>query len=127
VRAENERTEMAKKDKSNKMSISAASNHKIPRHTVGWQQQTRNITATLKSNLPRAVKQATKPFTAVKSVTFAPTRTVRTFNTMEEAIMITYDSGADRTYMAERDRQAIGAPILTKQGKQIHLTIFHLH
>jgi hypothetical protein len=111
-RAENERTEIAKRDTTNKMRISANSNPKLPSHTVGWKQQTRNITANLQSNLRRAVKQAARTFTATKSVTFAPTRTVRTFNTMDEAIMITYDSGADRTYMAEKDRQAIRAPIL---------------
>ena len=119
VRAENETTELVKRDKTNKMRISADSNHKLADNAVGWKQQTRNLSASINGCLRRAIKNAKSTVTNTKSVSFAPTRTVRTFQTNDIAAMITYDSGADGHYLSERDRKAIGLPILRASSKRV--------
>ena len=119
IRAENERTEMAKKDASNRMRISADAGHKVSQPDLKWNQKARNAVHSMGSSINRAVKQATKPFTAKKTVSFASKRQVRVYHNQEIAAMITYDSGADGHYISERDRKLVGLPILRPSSKRV--------
>jgi hypothetical protein len=119
VRAKNETTEIAKRDKHNKMCISANQNHRLSNNEVGWKQQTRNISASINGSLRRAVKKAKGILNNTKSVSFAPTRTVRTYQVQDIAAMITYDSGTDGHYLSEKDRKAIRLPILCASTKRV--------
>ena len=53
-----------------------------------------------------------------KGVRFASKPTIATFQD-EEAIMLTYDSGADGNYLSEEDRKKAGLPILRRSTKSV--------
>ena len=54
-----------------------------------------------------------------KGVRFANKTTIATFQDKEEAIMLTYDSGADGNYLSEEDRKKAGLPILRRSTKSV--------
>ena len=119
IGAENERTEMAKRDTSNKQRISIDQNHDIANRVLPWQAKTKNAVHSLGSSLKRAVGQVKKTFNATKTVTFASKRQVRVYRQQDVAAMITYDSGADGHYISEGDRKAACLPILRRSTKRV--------
>lgn len=115
TRAENETTELAKKDKNNKQRVAIEARHKIMNTAVSFGQRSKNVGYSISSSL----KRATNKLVAKKHVSFAAKRQVREFvSTDEVAAMITYDSGADGHYISEKDRQAAGLPILRRSTKR---------
>ena len=72
--------------------------------------------------LSTAFKQAIKFIKADdKRVWFAQKSTVATYNEDSNAVMITYDSGADSNYISKQDRIIAGLPILRKSTKQVEV------
>lgn len=57
IHAENETTEMAKRDKNNKQGISIDAKHKLQQHELDWKQRAQNATLHLNSSINRAIKQ----------------------------------------------------------------------
>jgi len=119
TRAENETTEIAKRDKTNKQRISIDDNHQLPHRQIEWKQQAKNASHNITGSIYRALKLAKTSFTKIKTVSFATTRQVRIFHDKEIAAMITYDSGADGHYLSERDRIKVGLPILRPSTKRV--------
>jgi hypothetical protein len=107
---------LAKNKKNDPLKQAIAANHKIIQHQVKLAQQGRNTALTISSCLKRFINKIAKPNTRVQ---FAMTRSVRTFDSEEEPIMFTYDSGADRNYMSEEHRRQTRAPILRKSHKRV--------
>jgi hypothetical protein len=117
TRAENETTELAKRDKTNKQHMSIDKNHQLPNHQIEWKQKAKNATQNITGSIYRALKLAQTSFTKTKTVSFAMMQQVRIFQDKEIAAMITYDSGADGHYLSERDRINVGLPILRPSTK----------
>ena len=105
TRAENETTEMAKRDTTNKQRMSIDKNHHLPNHQLEWKQKAKNATQNINGSIHHAFKLAKTSFTKTKTVSFAKTRQVRIFQDKEIAAMINYDSGADGHYLSERNRK----------------------
>jgi hypothetical protein len=117
--AENETTELAKRDKTNKQRISINKNHQLPNHQLEWKQKAKNASQNITGSIYRALKLAKTSFTKTKTVSFATTRQVRIFQDKEIAVMITYDSGADGHYLSKRDCINVGLPILRPSTKRV--------
>jgi hypothetical protein len=117
TRAENEMTEIVKRDKTNKQRISIDKNHQLPHRQIEWKQQVKNAAHNITGSIYRALKSAKTLVTKIKTVSFATTRQVRIFQDKEIAAMITYDSGADGHYLSEHDRIKVGLPILRPSTK----------
>jgi hypothetical protein len=115
TRAENEATELAKKDTNNKQRVAIEARHKLMNTAVSFGQRRKNVSYSISSSL----KRATNKLVAKKHVSFATKRQVREFVSTEVAAMITYDSGADGHYISEKDRQAAGLPILRRSTKRV--------
>ena len=116
TRAENERTEIAKRDKTAPVQQAVTKNHQIHRHDLNWTQKGRNTGAQILSSIR---KTANNIWNGGKRVRFATKRTVREFNSNEVATMITYDSGADGHYISEKDRKLAGLPIIRPSTKRV--------
>jgi hypothetical protein len=108
IHAENEQTELAKNNKNDPRRCNIDNNHKYASHNITFMQ--------IGSSIKRFINKVANPN---KQVHFAPQRTVRTFQQAKKSVMITYDSGANGNYMAERDIIAINAPILKKSSKRV--------
>ncbi|KAL7502572.1 hypothetical protein ACHAXN_003578 [Cyclotella atomus] len=106
---------MAKADTNNKQRIAIDSRHKIERPTISLGQRSKNIGYSIGSSFKRAINN----LSPVKQVRFAKKHRVQEFHTEEVAAWITYDSGADFNYMAERDRVAAGLPALKRSNKRV--------
>ena len=116
ARAEQERTEMAKKDVNSPVQRAINKGHTIQRHQVSLiMQQGRNTGAQLMSSLRKVTNSVLNP--KEKRVRFATKRSVRVFQDQDIAAMITYDSGADGHYISESDRQQADLPILKPSTK----------
>ena len=115
--AEDERTETAKdNNKKNKewKRVIRGYDNKQP----GKLQQCKNTFYNLSSNIKRAMPS----FNKNKKVRFAEVlSTVCTYNNKNKpaVLWVTYDSGADNHYIKEKDRQAVGLPILRKSTKRV--------
>ena len=98
--AEDERTSLAKANESNKkrMAINAA-HTKQGTTSIGFAQRGRNAAYSLSSAFNRTIKKINKN----KHVSFATNNRVHQYNSNEQPIMVTYDSGADRHYISEKD------------------------
>ena len=116
ARAEQERTDMAKKDPNNPARRAIEAHEYKQQNKPSIFQQGRNISYGISSFISRATKQFNKN---EKHVTFAANRTVRTFLPDDNSVMITYDSGADGHYISEQDRIAAGMPILRPSTKRV--------
>ena len=117
TRAENETTEMAKNDKTNKQRVSINKSHQLPHHQLEWQQKAKNTSHQITCSPYCAFKLAKLSVTQTKTVRFATTRTVCVFQNKEVAALITYDSGADGHYLSKRHCKIAGLPILCQSHK----------
>ena len=108
TRAENERTELAKRDPNNKYRKAVEHGDTKQKHNLTWWQSSKNTTQNIATGIKRIIQKTQKQ----KCVRFAKTRQVRTFSLQEHPIMVTYDSGADGHYISEHDRAKAGLPIL---------------
>ena len=116
VRAENEKTHMAKHDINSPVRIGVDKNHMVTTHQMSWKQLGKDLGARLSNNITKTAKNIIK---GGKKVTFATKRTVREYQKEEVAAMITYDSGADGNYISEKDRIAANLPILHPYTKRV--------
>jgi hypothetical protein len=98
--AEDERTSLAKADDTNKkrMAINAA-HTKRGTTSIGFAQRGRNAAYSLSSAFNRTIKKINKN----KHVSFATNNRVHQYNSNEQPIMVTYDSGADGHYISKKD------------------------
>ena len=112
TRAEDERTDMAKADITNKTHTAINANHKLHHHRPSLLQQGRNTSYRISTALKRVTNNNKK------CVRFAATHSVRTF-TSHPTTFITFDLGADEHYVSERDRKAAGLPILKRSTKRV--------
>ncbi len=76
TRAENETTELTKRDKTNKQWISIDKNHQLPHHQLEWKQKAKNAAHNITGSIYRAFKSAKTAFTKTKTVSFAMTQQV---------------------------------------------------
>jgi hypothetical protein len=99
----------------NKQRHAIDANHKIvqPNISMGW--RSRNIGYSISSGFKRAIYKLTPQ----KHVPFAKTHRLLKFKTAEIAAMITHDSGADGNYVSERDRAAVGLPVIRESTKRV--------
>jgi hypothetical protein len=116
IRAENERTELAKQDKNNPCKHAVEANHKIKQHDISLAQQGRNTLYNIRNSIKQGINRF-KP--SSKHVHIAATHTVRTFHTVQQPIMVTYNSGTNRHYISENDCQTAGLPILKQSSKRV--------
>ena len=58
------------------------------------------------------MKQTSNTILARKGVRFASTVQVATFQNNDDPVMVTYNSGADRNYLSEKDCLKVGMSIL---------------
>ncbi len=114
--AEDKRTSLAKADESNKqrMAINAA-HTKRGTTSIGFTQRGCNAAYSLSSAFNRTIKKINKN----KHVSFATHNKVHQYNSNEQPIMITYDSGADGHYISEKDRHKAGLPILRTSTRTV--------
>ena len=63
TRAENETTEIAKRDKTNKQRMSIDNNHQLPNHQLEWKQKAKNASQNITGSIYRAIKLAKTSFT----------------------------------------------------------------
>jgi len=101
--AEDERTDMAKANQTDAKRISADHGHSTTRSAIGasFIQRTKKAGQVLWATAKRAIQQFwnNKPH-----VRFVPQAQIRQFHSEQQALMVTYDSGADGHYISERDR-----------------------
>jgi phosphoribosylformylglycinamidine (FGAM) synthase PurS component len=114
-RAENERTELAKNDVNNPQQKAIDAAHRILQKEISLLQQGKNVSYSIGTTIKRALNKLTSQS---KTVRFGDDTTIK-FNSEAEPVWITYDSGADGNYMAEKDRVAAGLPILRKSDKRV--------
>ena len=83
-----------------------------------WKQQ---ISALYKTDAPRDnSKQKIEEFKSnIPKVRFQFTPKVAMFNAMNDATIMTYDSGADGHYFIEDDRKKAGLPIIRRSTKRV--------
>ena len=55
TRTENETTELAKRDKTNKQRISIDKNHQLPNHQLEWKQKAKNASQNITGSIYRAL------------------------------------------------------------------------
>jgi hypothetical protein len=79
-------------------------------------QQGRNMIHSVGSAFNCTLKSINK----AKHVRFKLTNNIRTIKD-PNVVMITYDSGADGTYLSERDRVKAGLPILRQSSKKVRV------
>ena len=116
--AEDERTVMAKEDKTSRRRVAIdkahlAENKKQPSLLQLGKNVSRALSATARRLVRTVVKRATK------HVRFTGQPTTAVYNKRDAAVMITYDSGADGHYLREGDRKQLGLPILRKSAKKV--------
>jgi hypothetical protein len=107
--AEDERTRLAKADKSNRkrMAINAA-HSKRGTTSIGFAQRGRNAAYSLGSAFNCTIKKINKN----KHVSFDTHNSIHQYSSNEQSIMVTYDSGADGHYISKKDQCKAGLPIL---------------
>ena len=124
--AEDERTVMAKNDATNnkKRAIDSAHNKDQPGSTPGYVQRVRNATYTATTKFNRAFGRLL--FQKRVSFRLCPESNYwgkTKVNKEEEAngVFLTYDSGADATYISEADREKARMPILRASTKRVRV------
>ena len=116
--AEDERTEMAKNDKSNASRVVIDTAHLTPtKPQPSLLQQSKNLGSTLSAATHRLVCKITN--SNQHRVTFTGQAMVAEYNIKTSTVMVTYDSGADGHYISETDRKMAGLPILRLSAKKV--------
>ena len=117
--AEDERTEMAKSDKSNARRVAIDTAHLTPtKQNPSLLQHSKNLGQMLSAEKRRLVCKLTN--SNQNRVTFAGQAMVAEYNTEDTTVvMVTYDSGADGHYISENDRKTIGLLILRISAKKV--------
>ncbi len=116
--AEDERTEMAKNDKSNARRVAINTAHSTPtKPTSSLLQQSKSLGRMLGAATRRLVRKITH--SNQHHVTFAGQAMVAEYNIKTSTIMVTYDSEADDHYLSEKDRITVGLPILRILAKKV--------
>ena len=95
------------------MNIDKAHDTNNAKPTPGIKQHWRNTSYDVCLAIKRT---ATRLLTTRKQVMFGATSTIQAIQ-HANAVYVTYDSGADGTYVSEKDRKAAGLPILRKSTK----------
>ena len=108
---------MAKNNTTNAQRVAIDSAHAATNKlAVSILRRGRDLGYTLSTAFKRAIK-----FIKVndKRVCFAQKSTVATYNEGSQAIMITYDYGADSNYISKQDRIIAGLLLLRKSTKRV--------
>ena len=79
-------------------------------------QQSKNFGYNSRARAKRAVQKLVDKQPHVR---FVPNAQICTFHSANQAIMLTYDSGADGHYISESDRKQAGLPILRPSTKRV--------
>jgi hypothetical protein len=104
--AEDERTEMAKNDKSNARRVAIDTTHSTPTKPKTFLlQQSKNLGRMLSAATRRLVRKITN--SNQHCVMFAGQAMVAEYNSENSTVMVTYDSGADSHYLSETDRKTV--------------------
>jgi hypothetical protein len=105
--AEEERTEMAKSNKSNARRVAIDTAHSKPtKASPSLLQQSKNLGQMLSAATRRLVCKITN--SNQHCVTFAGQAMVAEYNTKNSTVIVTYDSGTDGHYLSEKDRKTVG-------------------
>ena len=116
--AEDERTEMAKSDKSNARKVAIDTAHSKPtKPSPSLLQQSKNLGQMLSAATHSLVRNITN--SNQHCVTFAGQAMVKEYNTENSKVMVSYDSGADGHYISEKDRNTVSLPILRISAKKV--------
>jgi hypothetical protein len=116
--AEDERTEMAKNDKSNARRVAIDTAHSTPtKQNPSLLQHSKNLGRMLSAARHRLVCKITH--SNQNRVTFAGQAMVAEYNNEDSTVMVTYDSGADGHYINEKDRKTVSLPILRISAKKV--------
>ena len=116
--AEDERTELAKSEKSNAHRVAIDTAHWTPTTPKpSLLQQSRNLGRLISASTCRLVHKIIK--SNQHRVTFAGQAMVAEYNNEDSTVMVTYDSGADGHYISEQDRKKVGLPILRISAKKV--------
>ena len=120
--AEDERTEMAKNDKSNACRLAIDTARSTPtKQNPSLLQHSKNLGQMLSAATRRLVRKITN--SNQNPVTFAGQAMVAEYNTEDSTVMVTYDSGADGHYISEKDRKTVSLPILRISAKKVGVAI----
>jgi len=116
--AEDKRTDMAKSNKSNARRVAIDTAHLKPTNpNPSLLQQSKNLGRLLSAATRRLIRKMTN--SNQHRISFAGQAMVAEYNTKNSTGMVTYDSGADGHYISEKDRKAVGLPILRISAKKV--------
>jgi hypothetical protein len=115
--AKDKQTVVAKEDTSNARRVAIDSAHtQQDKPRVGLMQQGQNMIHSVGSAFNRTLKIINK----AKHVQFKLNTNIRIIKD-PNVVMMTYDSGADGTYISKRDRVKAGLPILRQSSKKVRV------
>ena len=117
--AEDEQTEMAKRDTSNARRAMIDAAHSTPiKPKPSILQQSKNLGQLISASTRRLTQKITN--SNQHHVTFAGQAMVAEYNDEDATILVvTYDLGVDGIYISEKDRQKLGLPILRISAKKV--------
>ena len=122
--AEDERTEMAKSNKSNARRVAIDTALSTPTKPKPFLlQQSKNLGRMLSAGTRRLVSEITN--SNQHRVAFAEQAMVAEYNIKNSTVMVTYDSGAKGHYISEKDRKTVGLPILSISAKKVGMANGH--
>jgi hypothetical protein len=115
TQAKDERTILAKGNRTNTQRRAINSAHiKNNKPAIGL-AQCGNTAYSLGTTIGRTLKKISNN----KHIRFAKNNEVHLFDNAEKPIMITYDSGANRHYISEKDHRKAGLPIIQKSSTRV--------
>ena len=115
TQAEDERTVMAKNDTKIRCAKMDAAHTTKGKATPPIKQKKKNKGQAFGMELRRFTRSLTYK---KRKVSFARENKTVTFNSSDEAVMVTYDSESHRNYVSEADRTKLGLPILRISKKK---------
>ena len=116
TQAEDERTVMAKTDTKIRWSTLDAAHTSKGKAAPSFKQKMKNTSQAFGTELCRFARSLTRD---KRKVSFARETKTVTFNSSDEVVMVTYDSGSDINYVSEADRTKLGLPILRILTKRV--------
>ena len=115
--AEDERTTMAKDSKTDVRCASIDATHSATEVVAPpILQPGKNVGYAMSVTFRRAIRHLKSDKQRVR---FQSKQTIATFQDGDEAVRITYDSGADGNYISKADRKKAGLPILQHSTKRV--------
>ena len=113
---EDERTVMSKNDTKIRWATMDAAHTSKGEAAPSFKQKIKNTGQAFGTDLRRFARSLTRD---KRKVSFARKIETVTFNSRDDTVMVTYDSGADVNYVGEADRTKLGLPILIISTKRV--------